>query len=291
MKQDQLDSIIKLLDDPDEIVYRALENELLLQGTHVVKSLEDAWESSANPLVSSRIEYITHRIQHADCVADLSAWVESGAEDLFEASYIISRFQYPDIDRIAFISQLRQISDDVANELVAGLSPLETVRVLNHIIFQEHQFDRAEVQGASHLSFYMSNVLSQKKGNLFTLCLLYIAIAQSVNVPMLAVSLPENLAAAYLDVSLEGALNKPSKSLFYVNSFSKGAVFGDNEIKDFLQRADYTIKDEYFEPISNRRFVCLFLETMLLFYQYEKNEDKCHDLAQLIAIVKVGSHA
>ena len=290
MAPDKLQSIIKLLDDPDESVFRALEQELLSQGAQVVKPLEDAWGQSEDQLVHRRIEHITHRIQLTGSVADFTAWAKSERHDLSEAAYIIARYQYPELDRIAFMGQMRQVADDVAKELVTGLTPLEKVRVLNHGIFREYQFDRSEYNAASFQWFYMNNVLAQKKGNLFTLCLLYAAIAQDVQLPLMALSLPENLTLAYVDTVTPADGQNPSSSLFYVNPFNRGAVFGSNEIRDFLTRAHYPIKDEFFTPISNLSFITLLMETIQLYYQQEKNEDKYHDLEHLISLLKKPTH-
>ncbi len=290
MKQEQLQSIIKLLDDPDESIFLALEKELLSQGTQVVKPLEDAWEHSHDQLVHRRIEHITHQIQLSNSISDFSEWVHSGAYNLTEASYIISRYQYPELDRTDFMAQICQITSDLEAELVPGLTPLEQIRVVNHILFHVHHFDRAENTEKTYQTFYMNNVFSQKKGNLFTLCMLYAAIAQSAKLPVQILSLPENLAVAYLDKHSETGKLASRANLFYVNPFSKGAVFGNNEIRDFLTRAKYPLRDEYFTPISNRHFVILFLETLHLYYHQELKDDKCKDLETLIDLVKNAEH-
>lgn len=286
MAPDRLQSIIKLLDDPDEAIFHALEKELLAQGAQVVKPLEIAWGQSQDQLVQRRIEHITHRIQLSGSAADFSNWTKSESHNLTEAAYIIARYQYPELDKITFMGQMRQIAEDVSKELAEGLTPLEKVRVLNHVIFREYKFERSEHSSASYQWFYMNNVLANKKGNLFTLCLLYVAIAQDVNVPMLALSLPENLTLAYIRSSSQAEELTIESSLFYVNPFNRGAVFGSNEIRDFLTRAHYPVKDEFFTPITNLNFVILLLETIQLFYQQEKNADKEQDLGYLITLLK-----
>lgn len=290
MAPDKLQSIIKLLDDPDEAVFHALEKELISQGVQVVKPLEAAWEQSHDQLVHRRIEHITHRIQLSGSAADFTAWAESPRHDLSEAAYIIARYQYPELNRLTFMAQIRQLAEDVAKELIPGLTPLEKIRVLNHVIFREYQFERSEYNASSSQWFYMNNVLAQKKGNLFTLCLLYATIAQEVQLPLLALSLPENLTLAYVYNTESTEKLTPASSLFFINPFNRGAVFGSNEIRDFLTRAHYPIKDEYFTPISNLDFVTLLMETIQLYYQQEKNEDKFHDLEHLISLLKKPAH-
>jgi hypothetical protein len=59
----RISALINLLDDPDELIFTQVSQELLSFGEHVVKDLEFAWENSFDEILQLRIEQIIHQIQ------------------------------------------------------------------------------------------------------------------------------------------------------------------------------------------------------------------------------------
>mgnify|MGYP006209865135 FL=1 len=55
--------MISLLDDPDQDIFKQVSKELISLGNEVVPMLEEAWETSFDPVMQERIENIIHKIQ------------------------------------------------------------------------------------------------------------------------------------------------------------------------------------------------------------------------------------
>ena len=66
MKQNQLNALIQLLDDPDEDVYRHIREKFMEMGLDAVPHLENNWESSEEIFVQQRIENLIHSIKSFD---------------------------------------------------------------------------------------------------------------------------------------------------------------------------------------------------------------------------------
>lgn len=64
MNDKELESLIKLLDDPDAEVSQHVEERLLSYGNEVIEYLESAWEQSFDALLQERIENLVHKIQY-----------------------------------------------------------------------------------------------------------------------------------------------------------------------------------------------------------------------------------
>jgi hypothetical protein len=63
LNQNEIEALIKLIDDPDEKVFNHVRSRLLELGTEVIPQLENAWESAQIDVsMQQRIEELIHEI-------------------------------------------------------------------------------------------------------------------------------------------------------------------------------------------------------------------------------------
>ena len=74
--------------------------------------------------------------------------------------------------------------------------------------------------------------------------------------------------------------------LFYINTFAKGSVFHENEIKEFLDSLKLTHKREYFEPCSNSTIIKRMLTNLIASFQQVGNAEKVDELIQLRDLIE-----
>src|ERR1700745_3997298 len=97
MEESKIKALISLLDDEDKEVISQVEQELLSRGGEMIPFLEKEWEENFNPIVQKRIEDIIHLLQFVLLKDRLTTWKAKGGEDLTEGMWIISTYQYPDL--------------------------------------------------------------------------------------------------------------------------------------------------------------------------------------------------
>lgn len=271
MDQKELNALISLLDDPDEEVYRHIRERLQSLGHKVIPALEDAWEQSFDTLIQNRIENIIQKIQFEKIAQELKDWAKYNTRDLLAGVLLVARYQYPDLDEEKVRRHIEQIKQDVWLELNNNLTALEKVRVINHIIFDVHNFSGNTTNYHAPQNSYINNVLESKRGNPLSLSILYAIIAQDLEIPIYGVNLPEHFVLAYKDEYnvMSEVTNEPMNNvLFYINPFSKGSVFSRKEIDAFLKQLKVTPNDSHYEPCSN--FVIVRRLIANLVNSYEK---------------------
>ena len=133
-------ALITLLDDPDETIYSQVKERFIMLGPPAIPHLETAWENSFDMLMQKRIEGIIHNINFEALNKALKNWALHEQEDLFKGICILARYQYPDLDETKLKKQLHQIKQDVWLEIHDDLTGLEKVKIINHILFEVHQF-------------------------------------------------------------------------------------------------------------------------------------------------------
>jgi len=114
--------------------------------------------------------------------------------------------------------------------------------------------------------------MESRKGNPLSLSLIYSIVAQSLDIPVFGVNLPNHFILAYLDEN-GSSLFLPDKNeygvLFYVNPFSKGSILDANSIKEFLDGLHLPHNREYFEPCSNSAIMRRMLTNLIASFQQQ----------------------
>jgi regulator of sirC expression with transglutaminase-like and TPR domain len=285
MTKKEIEAMISLLDDPDETIFEQIKGKLLDMGAEVIPALEHAWENSFDSLIQQRIENIIHKIQFRSVLLRLKEWARPENQNLLEGAMIVARYQYPDLDEQKVVKRIEQVKQDVWLELNNNLTALEKVRVINHIIFDVHSFSGNTANYHAPQNSYINNVLESKKGNPLSLSILYTIIAQDLNIPIHGVNLPEHFVLAYVDDHdvLPFTGDEGDRVLFYINPFSRGAVFSRKEIDAFLKQLKLTPEPGYFEPCSNLDIIKRLIRNLIFSYEKLGYPDKSEELQQLLA--------
>src|ERR1035437_5659685 len=286
MKKKELSALISLLDDPDELVFKQVSMKFLSFGQEIIPVLEDAWEHSFDTLIQNRIENIIHQIQF-DLIKDaLKLWAHPEKQNLLDGALLIARYQYPDIDFLKIKKQIDLIKHDIWLELNENLTALEKVKIINHILFDVHNFSGNTTNYHAPQNSYINNVLESKKGNPLLLSIIYTIVAQSLDIPIYGVNLPEHFILCYVDLEHTGlpakAGNDDNNVLFYINPFSKGTIFGQKEIDAFLKQLKLEQIPSFYEPCSNLEIIKRLLRNLISSYEKLGYPDKSEELKILL---------
>lgn len=283
MDKTQVHALISLLDDPDEQVYSQIREKLLSMGADVIPVLETAWENSFDSVLQQRIEGIIHRIQFENMRRSLREWSLPEHQDLLTGALLVAKYQYPDLDESHIRRHIEQIKQDIWLELNNNLTPLEKVRVINHILFDVHGFSANTTNYHAPQNSYINNVLESKKGNPVSLSIIYAVIAQDLRIPIYGVNLPEHFILAYVDNSGSFSLNSDNtdRVLFYINPFSRGAPVNKKEIDAFLRQQRLEPKPEFYTPCSNLMIIRRLLNNLVHSYEKLGYPSKVDELRQL----------
>ncbi|WP_069658668.1 transglutaminase-like domain-containing protein [Arcticibacter eurypsychrophilus] len=280
----ELESLVKLLDDPDEQVSKNVEERLLSYGNGIIEYLESAWEQSFDALVQQRIENLVHKIQFNDVKNDLTLWYTGGAFDILDGMIIINRYQYPDMDPQKIVYQIEEIKREVWLQILYSMSPVEKIKLFNHVFYNVYGFAGNTGNHQDPNNSYISQVLESKKGNQISLAVIYSIIAQKLDIPVYGVNLPQHFILAYVDESLN---ESPTEEvLFYINAFNKGFIFGKKDVDSFLKQLNLPLEDQYYQACSNTDIIRRVLRNLTSSYQKSGNEDKVAEVSELLKIVE-----
>ncbi len=278
----ELKALISLIDEPDEVLFQQVQKHIYSYGMNAIPELEKAWEQTLDNQIQGRIDII-YEIQQKQLFQELHNWALFGYDNLLNGFIILTRFQYPDLDMKALTHEIGSIVQQVWMEMNENLTPLEKVKVLNHVIYDINKFGGNTSNIKSPDNFYLKNLLDNRKGNPLSLGMLYILIAKSINIPIYGVNLPRHFVLAYLEEShIKPAVEANSDQvLFYLNPFNKGAVFTRNEIELYLRQMRLEKDESYFKPCSNQDIIRRMIDGLIETYNLASNEEKITALKRL----------
>ncbi|MBN3035348.1 MAG: transglutaminase family protein [Bacteroidales bacterium] len=265
------------------MIYGKIREKILLYGTEAIPRLEHAWDNSFEGIIQDRILEIIHRIQMENLFVELGRWRMLESHDLLRGYFLISRYQYPDLREKDIRDQIDQIRKDIWLELNSNLTALEKVQVINHILFDIHQFSGNKTNFEAPSNFFLNEVLQTRKGNTLSLGILYILLARSLDMPVFGVDLPQYFILAYADLEYEGALEmvRDDEVLFYINPFNRGAVFTRREIELFIRQMKITEQKSFFIPCDHLTIIRRAMEQLIHAFEKSGNPQKAEELRKL----------
>lgn len=265
MNKSRLKALIDLLDDPDNLVFETVEQELLKEDDAIIPVLEEKWEASFDETSQERIENLIQNLQFKKTSNMLQAWLSSDKTDLLEGFLIIDRFQYPDVNSHVVIQKTERIKNTVWLELNDSLTLLEKTTILNHFFFNIHGFSINHSNQKSPQNCYLNQLLDTKKGNPVSLSLLYTILARQLGLPVFFIDFPKNPLVAVVDSDLARKVHgNRSKSdvLFYINPSNKGSIASRKEVNYHLKKYKFTPESKFSEPQPDRLFIQRLLESL-----------------------------
>jgi regulator of sirC expression with transglutaminase-like and TPR domain len=281
-------ALISLLDDPDETIFEQIRNMLIQKGVSIIPELEDSWENEDfGHLFQSRLEDIVHQIQFDHLKVILQNWLNSPEKDLLEGALIVAKYRYPSLEDAPIKSELKRIQKAIWLEMNEYQTGFEQVQIFNKVFYGRFGFkgNAADYYAASNS--YINNVIESKKGNPLSLGIVYSIVAQSLQLPIYGVNLPNHFVLAFMDTNnLNGMMNRQDRNgvLFYINPFSNGSIFDRDELNEYLKTINKDPERGFFEPCSNSAIISRMLTNLIVSHEHLNQSQKVDELKQLKAL-------
>lgn len=289
MSINEINALITLIDDPDEGIFTQVKSEIKSYGEIIIPYLGHYRDTHRfGELFKNRIEDLINDIHVSVTENALKEWIKTDDKDLFEALLIINQYQYPTLDSTELKREVWKVRKDVWIELNENLTALENIHVFNHILYKEYGFAGNRQNYTAPQNSFLSDLLQTKKGNPLALSMLYQILANSLEIPVFGVNLPNHFILAYMDESalhLHGANENGSGVLFYINPFSEGAIIHKNEIDDFISHLNLPQKAAYYSPCSNVDMMCRMMNNLIFSFTQLNEGRKAEDMKRLLAVL------
>jgi regulator of sirC expression with transglutaminase-like and TPR domain len=169
------------------------------------------------------------------------------------------------------------------------LTPLEQIKIVESILYGFYKMRGGELAYNQPNDYMIHKVVEGKKGNALTNGILYLVLAEQLDLPIRALQIPRQFVLGWFShqVLFENdftATHPADKIKFYIDPNS-GAGFQQKDIELYLKRIGVPSSPSYFRPQSNRQIIKLLLEQFALCFDNEQYAYKKKELEQLSAMI------
>jgi len=258
----EIKALISLLEDDDPEIYQHVSEQINELGDAIIPFLEEAWEESLNPDFQKKMEDLIHELQFEGLKERLKAWKEEGATNLLQGIWLVNTYQYPDVEMSQITKSIEQIYYDAWLNVKPDMHPYDQVKALNYAIFKMNKFSANTVNFHAPSNSMLHLVLESRRGNPLTLCVIYLTIAQKLNLPVYGVNLPNLFVLTFKHEGMEP---------FYINVYNKGLMLTKADIDNYLLQLNLNPVPIFYEPAPNLAIVQRSLRNLA--FSFEKMND------------------
>lgn len=274
MKKKELKALVSLLED--QSLRGEIEDKILELGTDTIPFLEKEWESTFDPGLQSYLEDIIHKLQIELLKERLTEWKQSESDDLLKGMWIVATFQYPDLSLEKLQQNFEQLYYEVWLEHKPEAHYFDKIKFINSVLFSKLRF-RANTRNFHSPANSMINiVLETKKGNPISLCVLYMLIAQKLEMPIFGVNLPNMFILTYKDKDEQ----------FYINAFNRGLIFSREDIDSYITQINLAPRPIFYEPCSHIDIIIRSLRNLSIAFEKLDDHAKADEVKELLALVE-----
>jgi len=282
----EIKALLHLIDDPDEDVYTTVSEKILSFGKEIIPNLEHLWENIHDEEAQERIEMLIHRVHYRELTADFVQW-KNNPIDLMTGALTVARYTYPDLQPQQIWQEIEKLRRNIWLELNSYLTPIETINVVNSILFNYYKQKGAEISYEHPDQFLLNKSLETKKGNAIGNGIVYLILCELLDIPVRAVNIPRQFLLGYFDDQYEllNPAGHPSEKIkFYVDALT-GQMYSHKDIEAYFKRLSVPPVPSYFRPLNNKKVIQFLLKELCKCYDNESDLYKMDELTSLANIL------
>lgn len=270
--------ILTLLDDSSDEVKRMVKNEILEHALQIVLSkqtiLEHIPQLHKRPLIqfleNLHNELVTSAFRQA---------CQRGLEDLdLEKSVLLVSFwNEPSVSCIKVTSQLDELAAEIKSQMPLIGHPLSFLDHLNYFIFKKFGFEGNSEDYYNPDNYFVHKVVETRKGIPLTLAIVYILIAQRLEIPIYGVSMPAHFILRF---------DNGEDEIFF-DPFYKGKIYSRRECEAYLEYLNYPNPQNTLQGSSNYEMILRLLRNLHLIYSsYTEAPEKIKQIKSFMGILE-----
>jgi regulator of sirC expression with transglutaminase-like and TPR domain len=275
----EISALFHLIDDPDEEVFTTVSERIVSFGKGIIPNLENLWENTPVDEVQERIELLIHRLHYRELTQEFNEWMVQPEPDLISGAILVAKYVYPELVTSVVYAEIEKMRRNIWLELNSYLTPLEQTNVMTTILYNYYNLKGNELKYNEPNDFLINRVLDGKRGNAISNGMIYVILAELLDVPIRTINIPRQFILAYFDVDYnwETPSNQEQKIQFYIDPMT-GHIFSQKDVDAYFKRIAVAPTATYFKPMSKKRIIQFLLEELAKCYDNEKQQYKRQEL-------------
>lgn len=237
----QIESFRSLLDDPSPSIHQALLAHFEQLGPVVREFLLDT-ARDPNRALAPHAKRFLQELKFSDPRAEFLTFIQSLNYELESGFLLLARTVSPDLEIGECQIEVDKIARRCRELIVEPSSPRQRCRIINRVLFHEWGFHGNVENYHDPRNSFINHVLKRRKGIPISLSILYLMVADRLELDLEPVGLPDHfMIGCYLE-------DVP----FFIDPFDRGIFRDPEEIFDFLRERKIEPELYYLAPTPVR---------------------------------------
>ena len=284
----EIQALLKLIDDPDEIVYETVSNKIISFGKDIIPNLENYSENFVNAALQDRIESLIKRLHFEDIKEDFLKW-SSGTADLLAGCLLLSKYVHPNMDATVIFKEIEKLRRNIWLEMNSYLTPMEQINVIGSIVYNYYKQKGIEINYENADGFLLNKTLELRKGNAFGNGTLLLILCGLLDVPVYAINIPKQFILGYFDQHYD-VLNPKGhaseKIKFYIDPVN-GQMYSHKDVENYFKKMSLPPTSSFFKPFDNKSIMVLMLSELKKCFENEAEYLKIKEINSLIEMLEL----
>lgn len=243
--QSEREALLGLLDDTSPAVRRALLARFLALGPASAPFLETVARGS-NRILARHAAWFLDELKFSDPVAEFRGFIRAQSYALETGALLLARTVSPRLDAGECCQQLDKIATRCRELIVEPSSTREKCRVINRVLFHEWGFHGNVENYTDPRNSFLDQVLERRTGIPLSLSIVYLLVAERLQVELEPVGLPGHFIIGCFADDLP----------FFIDAFDRGVFRDADEIFELLRSNNITPKATDLAPTPVREVLC-----------------------------------
>lgn len=184
--------------------------------------------------------------------------------DLEEGVFLLSTFEFPDLQRPAIADTLDQMARELSEAVRRAVNTREVNLLLSRYLFERQGFKPNVLHYYDTENSYFNRVLEKRTGIPITLSCLYLFLAKRLDLKMDGVGLP-----GHFIVRLRGG-----EESILISPFDKGKVLSLEDCRQIVLNQGIAYDPKYLNPATSRMILARMVANLLRIYTHQGDAAK-----------------
>jgi len=179
--------------------------------------------------------------------------------NLERAALYIAQEEYLDLDVDEYLNALDMMADDVREQLPIESYPLKILKTINHYLYGNLGFAGNTENYYDPRNSFFNDVIDRRTGIPITLSLVYLAIAQRLDFPMVGIGMPGHFLIRPIQEDMD----------IFVDAFSQGEILFPQDCQDRLNQMSgqsVEMQPQFLAAVTPRQFLARMLTNLKATY-------------------------
>ena len=256
----QLSSMILLLEDKDPVVRDRILRRLLNRGESILPDIARICHEEVSPERRRRLQRHYPRICRELTLESLDRLARRQDDaSLMEGVYLVTRLLHPELSFDQFHREVMELGREFVLEINEQRTGFENVNLFNHVFYTRLGFHLKDPRMQQLEYASLRRALQDRGCNPAVMVVLYFMFARLCDLNLLPLSMSGGLMPAYVE---------KDQVLFYVNLASQDAtLMSEEELRRFCRMWNIDPDKETYGLVAESEIIVLYLEMLHNLYK------------------------